>query len=318
LQYQDFEATRSVIATPGANSRPAGDLLPRPAEPQATAEGDAAGVRPLLDLRTQLVKSSRPQLQTSGWKFTFWPGCSEASLVIVTSGSTRSRGSGDRPAQSDEAAQLHWQIANGRAGTRSRRYFVLNQLRYMWVLTFAGDGRYDRRKVMTEVSEFARRLRTLREGQTFPYWYSPELHPGGHGWHVNFFISFRVPHAEIEVLWDNGFVWVSDFASSMKGPKGEPLGLCRTPREGLRRAAHYGCKYSQKDWSLEHVGAQNHRYEVAQGFAPKKLGQWVRDPAEAEGIVGDLVPVEERRFLQHWDSNDVADWLRPPIRTWRW
>ena len=280
---------------------------------QTTAEGG----RSLLDLRTQLVNPSRPHLQTSGWKFTYWPGCGEASLVIVTSGPTRSRGSGDRTALCDDAAELHWQIANGRAGTRSRRYFVFNQLRYMWVLTFA-DSHYDRRAVMTEVSEFARRLRTLRNGVAFSYWYSPELHPGGHGWHVNFFISFRVPHAEIEALWNHGFVWVTDFASSMNGPKGEPLGLCRTPREGLRRAAHYGCKYSQKDWSPDHVGAQNHRYELAQGFPPKKVGSWVRDPKHAEELVADLVPLENRRFLQEWDSNDVADWARPPVRTWRW
>lgn len=271
----------------------------------------------LLDLRTQLVKPGRGQIQTSGWKFTFWPQCSEASLCIVTSGSTRGGGSGFGRTKSDDEAAFLWAMANGRAGTRSRRYFVVNQLRYMWVLTFA-QSRYERREVMAEVADFARRLRVLNGGERYPYWYSPELHPGGHGWHVNFFIPFRVPHAEIGVLWGHGFVWVTDFASSMKGPKGEPLGLCRTPREGLRRAAHYGCKYSQKDWSPEHVGAQNHRYEVAQGFAPKKLGGWVRDPAHAEELIAFMVPSEEQRFLKRWDSNDVLDWARPPIRTWRW
>jgi hypothetical protein len=213
--------------------------------------------------------------------------------------------------------QLHWQIANGRAGTRSRRYFVFNRLRYMWVITFA-ESNYDRRAVMTEVSEFARRLRTFRDGVAFPYWYSPELHPGGHGWHVNFLVSFRVPNADIATLWNHGFVWVTDFAQSVSGPKGEPLGFCRTPREGLRRAAHYGCKYSQKDWSPDHVGAQNHRYEIAQGFAPKNVGTWVRGPKHAEELVADLIPPEDRRYLKQWDSNDMADWVRPPVRTWRW
>ena len=256
-------------------------------------------------------------MQTYGWKFTSWPGCSEASLVIVTSGSARSRvGRGVRE-KSDVEAQYLWQIANGRAGTKSQRYFVLNRLRYMWVLTFA-EGKHDRRLVMAQVSEFARRLRSLHDNKAFAYWYSPELHPGGHGWHVNFFISFRIPHAQVEALWSRGFVWVTDFASSMKGPKGEPMGLCRTPREGLRRAAHYGCKYSQKDWSPEHVGAQNHRYEVGQGFAPEKQSRWVVDPTEAEELVEFLVPAEDRRFIQRWDSNDMAEWTRPPIRTWRW
>jgi hypothetical protein len=214
LHYQDSEATRSVIASPDVHSRPTGDSLARPAELQATAEGDAEGARPLLDLRTQLVSPSRRPIQTTGWKFTFWPGCSEASLVIVTSGSTRFRGDGDRPPLSEEAAALHWQIANGRAGTKSRRYFVVNQLRYMWVLTYPGEGQYDRSTVMSEVSEFARRLRIVRNGENFPYWYSPELHPGGHGWHVNFFIPFRIAHSQIEGLWDRGWVWVVDYGTA--------------------------------------------------------------------------------------------------------
>lgn len=237
-------------------------------------------------------------------------------MSIVTSGSSRVGGGHDRVKSDDEITEP-WRIANGRAGSRSRRYFVLNQLGYMWVLTFA-DARQDRRLVMSEVADFARRLRALRGGENFPYWYSPELHPGGHGWHVNFFIPFRVPHAFVEELWGHGFVWVTDFATSMKGPKGEPLGLCRTPREGLRRAASYGCKYAQKDWSPEHVGAQNHRYEVAQGFAPRSESRWIVDAVEGEQLVADLVPDAEWSHVQRWDSNDDPEWARPPIRTWRW
>lgn len=279
---------------------------------QATAEGG----RSLLDLRTQLVKPDRRLVQTVGWKFNSWPGCAEASVSIVTSGSSRASFGRNRVKNDDEVAEL-WQMANGRAGSRSRRFFVLNRLRYMWVLTFA-DARRDRRLVMSEVADFARRLRALNGGENFPYWYSPELHPGGHGWHVNFFISFRVEHAQVELLWGQGFVWVTDFTTALKGPKGEPLGMCRTPREGLRRAAHYGCKYAQKDWSPEHVGAANHRYEVAQGFAPKSESQWIVAPIESEQLVGELVPDGEWSNVRRWDSNDDPEWTRPPIRTWRW
>ena len=318
MQYKVTEPARSATAPREVNSRPYPDALGRPAEPQATAEREAEGLAlPLLDLRTQLVATGRDQIQSFGWMFTFWPDCHEASLCIVTSGSTRRNGSRHGLAKSNEAATFLWDMANGRAATRSRRYFVVNQLRYMWVLTFA-ESHSDRREVMIEVAEFARRLKTLHGGERFPYWYSPELHPGGHGWHVNFFIPFRIAHAQIEALWGHGFVWVTDFASSMKGPKGEPLGLCRTPREGLRRAAHYGCKYSQKDWSPEHVGAKNHRYEVAQGFAPKKISGWVPGPDHAEQLVAELVPEGEWTNVMRWDSNDEGEWTRPPIRTWRW
>lgn len=183
------------------------------------------------------------------------------------------------------------------------------------VLTFELNRR-ERRRVMSEVSEFARRLRhELSAG--FPYWYSPELHPGGHGWHVNFFVPHRIEHALVESVWGQGFVWVTDFERGRHGPKGEPLGLCATPREGWRRAARYGCKYAQKDWSAEHVGRDNHRYEVAQNYAPKSVGRWVRGKAEAEVIVAQVVTPEDQQHLRVWDSSEVADWVRPPVRTWR-
>lgn len=216
-----------------------------------------------------------------------------------------------------EDSALNWQIANGRAGSRSRRYFVLNRLRYMWVLTFV-EGRYERSAVMAEVGAFARRLRGHNDAVAFPYWYSPELHPGGHGWHVNFFIPFRVDHAVIESLWGQGFVWVTDFATSMKGPKGEPLGVSHTPREGLRRAAHYGCKYAQKDWSPGHVGPGSHRYEVAQGFSPKPESIWIEWALEGEGIVAELVPLGEWDNVKRWNSGDDPNWIRPHVETWRW
>jgi hypothetical protein len=211
---------------------------------------------------------------------------------------------------------LNWRIANGRAGAKSRRYFVRNHLRYMWVLTFA-ESEVDRRRVMSLVSEFARRLRG-DVGDRFAYWYSPELHPGGHGWHVNFFITQRVPHERLVDLWGHGFVWVTDFASTHRGPKGEPLGLCRSPREGWRRAAQYGCKYSQKDWSPEHVGRQNHRYELAQGFAPEVQKVMVPTRDQAETLVAELCAQAGPSRLTRWDSSEVADWARPPVRIWKW
>jgi hypothetical protein len=227
------------------------------------------------------------------------------------------RRSGREREKSEEDLSLLWQVANGRAGSRSRRYFVTNRLRYMWVLTFA-RSRTDRQEVMAEVGVFARRLRMLHDGKAFPYWYSPELHPGGHGWHVNFFIASRVEHAKIEELWGRRFVWVTDFATSLKGPKGEPLGVTRGPREGLRRAAHYGCKYAQKDWSPEHVEAQNHRYEVAQGFAPVSESISIEWAAEGEGLVAELVPPGEWHNVARWNSSDDPDWDRPHVETWRW
>ena len=82
----------------------------------------AEGARTSLDKRTQLVKPSRRPIQDSGWKFTFWPSCGEASLVIVTSGSSRARGTErdceKSPSEVSEArlisaATLHWRLMGG-------------------------------------------------------------------------------------------------------------------------------------------------------------------------------------------------------------
>ena len=205
-----------------------------------------------LDQRAQLVDDPVRHGRKRGWRFTFWLGCSEASLVWVEPrreptrdglgqegrlGESGSSGSFDhplyRPLSKNEIerrrlnAGLNWKVANSRARVRSRRYFVFNRLRYMWVLTFA-DPPAERTAVMARVAEFARRLRNDLD-TSVPYWYSPELHPGGHGWHVNLFVPLRLEHARVAELWGHGFVWVTDFERSPSGPRGEPPGLCRTP-----------------------------------------------------------------------------------------
>jgi hypothetical protein len=277
------------------------------------AEGDHA----LLDQRTQLVNPIRPSLRRFGLKFSYWPACSEANLVLISPRSDSRSGAVPAVDRGEDELELNWKIANGRASSMSRRYFVANGLRYMWVLTFR-DSQLDRRWVMKSVSELARRIRSVRGRATFPYWYSPELHPNGHGWHVNLFLPFRFDHSEMEELWGYGFVWVTDFAIARRGPHGEPLGLSRTPQEALRRAARYGCKYSQKDWSPEHVGPRNHRYEIAQGFRPEVVTKWVQDPFEAEELVAEYVPEDHWHDLYRWNSNDDPEWTRVPVRTWRW
>jgi hypothetical protein len=186
----------------------------------------------------------------------------------------------------------------------------------MWVLTFANPPTV-RSEVMALVAEFARRLRTDL-GTSIPYWYSPELHPGGHGWHVNLFVPCRLDHTHIEGLWGHGWVWVVDFERSPVGPKGEPLGLCRTPREGWRRAAQYGCKYAQKDWEPGVIGPRNHRYEIAQGFSPEPKRQWLDSDSDAWNLVAELVPEGEWGNLVVWESNDDDQWDRPPVATFRW
>jgi len=316
--------------------------------------GAAWRVHTSLDKSTQLGKSENAE-ERSGWRLTTYPSCAEASLVWVAPRGERGPRSiapdgfgyarrlvraEQEWVSSDGELLLQelvypeeylvddsvlrssaWERANARAAARSRRYFVANRLRYMWVLTFA-EAQSGRSETMALVAEFVRRLRkALAEPGTeaerpIPYWYSPELHPGGHGWHVNCFVAERFEHAWVADLWGHGFVWVVDFCSAAKGPKGEALGLCHTPREGWRRAARYGCKYAQKDWSQEHVGTGSHRYEVGQRFQPVVVGQWVESRAEAEQLVTEQVPLGAQ--LSVWDSGESERWSGPPVRTWKW
>lgn len=134
---------------------------------------------------------------------------------------------------------------------------------------------------------------------------------------MNLFVPMWLPHGTVEALWGQGYVWATDFERSPVAPKGEPVGLCRTPRDGWRRAAQYGCKYTQKDWSPESVGPAQHRYEVAQGFQPAPQRTHVIDLAAGRSAAKALVPSEDERWVSTWDS-DEDGWDRPRVITWRW
>ncbi len=176
------------------------------------AQALGGGTLPSLDLSTQL--GGRPDDEgEQGWRFTSWPECSEASLAWVTSGSgcdgrkVARQLRAERLAEEEmpreppraeelweaDAQALTWAQANGRAAAKSRRYFVRNRLRYMWVLTFE-ESHTDRRQVMVSYPTFLGSCEGPW-GHGLPLLVLPELHPGGHGWHVNFFVPIRITHS---------------------------------------------------------------------------------------------------------------------------
>lgn len=140
----------------------------------------------------------RTQLRAGGggvWVASAYPDVGEASITCCPVGLRDP----DTLAALDEQAVavqgvLNHERATRRAMVETRRYMVSNRSRYMWVLTFAEGlhGPEGRAECMRQVAEFATELRGL--GGRFAYWYSPELHPGGH---VNFFVSSRLRHEVI-------------------------------------------------------------------------------------------------------------------------
>jgi hypothetical protein len=189
---------------------------------------------------------------------------------------------------------------------------VANRLRYMWVLTFPNPGLHGvdgRAECMRLVAAFAERL-TAATGR-WAYWYSPELHPLGHGWHVNFFVGRRIKHPLVEKLWGHGHVWVTDWA---KDPRVKRLGLPLVV--AIRLGATYGCKYASKDWSAEVLDGGAHRYEIAQGYQPdehtERLATLAEAMAWAHALFGGHHPAEM------WSSSEADDWDAPPVYALRW
>lgn len=216
----------------------------------------------------------------------------------------------------EQRAERNWDRANSRAFAESRRYFVGNRLRFMWVLTFTGaglQGAEGREACMRAVQNFVRRFR--RQFGDMAYWYSPELHPSGHGWHVNFFVPKRLAHAEMAQTWssrptgveevETGHLWVSD---KTKDPRVRRLGLSFAP--ALRLAALYACKYAAKDWSPEQIPPGGRRFCAAEGFKPSK--ECVAVESFEEGVQAAV-----ERFgsppTSIWRSWEEPDWDGPNV-----
>jgi len=261
----------------------------------AVAEGDRS-----LDQRTELPH----------WRATVYPTAFEATITFVV---PRHAESEHAPVEltEDERAQQNHERATRRAITESRRYMVANRLRYMWVLTFAVGlhGAEGRRECMQRVAAFVQALR--RELGSFAYWYSPELHPDGHGWHVNLFVPKRLAHHHVRELWGHGHVWVSDWAKDSRVVDAR-LGFV----DALRLGAQYGCKYASKDWGEDVLAGGAHRYEIAQGFRPRAITV-IADSAGA-GVRFASVCFGGRRPDRLWSSSESADWDGPPVWCLSW
>lgn len=239
-------------------------------------------------------------------KLSMYGTAGEAVACVVVPRRPLDEAEGQLPPEPSDPADL-WRRANARARARSRRYMVHNRLRYMWVLTMAGEGLHGpegRRVMMARMATFIRRLRA--EVGPLPYWYSPELHPGGHGWHCNLFLPDRVRHADVERLWAGGYVWVSDWAEH-KRDQG------RTFIEAIRAGASYGSKYASKDWDAVQLAGRAHRYERAEGYDPPvvEVECWTLDQAQrlAVGHLGIPSAI--------WRSDDEDDWDGPRCWTMR-
>ncbi|MFL6137479.1 MAG: hypothetical protein ACJ74O_06730 [Frankiaceae bacterium] len=193
--------------------------------------------------------------------------------------------------------------AGRRARAKVRRYCAANRLNRLGTLTYAGEGCHDARQVRADVAGFFRALRSSLGGRALPYLWVPEWHKSGHGLHLHFAAGRYVKRSVIEHAWGRGFVHVKLLGDL-------PVGS--TSLHQGRLAARYLSKYVAKDLS---AAGGLHRYEVAQGFQPRK--EVIRGRS-AEDVLAQASERMGSAPERVWWSADELDWQGPPAVWAQW
>lgn len=227
------------------------------------------------------------------WTLSLYPDAGEAGgcFRIGTSGRRVARGS-DPERSAAEAVR--------RARSKIRRYGVANRLNRLGTLTYAPPGCHDAGQLRDDVAGFFKGLRPALGGKPLPYMWVPEWHPGGHGLHVHFSVARYVPQPLIRSVWRRGHVHIKLIGDL-------PVGSGTL--EEARVASRYLCKYVGK--GLDDVRRRSglHRYEVAQGFQPRREVISGRSEAhvldQASERMGGAPEIV-------WRSSNVEGWHGPP------
>jgi hypothetical protein len=189
------------------------------------------------------------------WSFHLYPGAREGVAVRRWVGGTAGKGTGVWGEPEDSSRK----VAARRAGTKVRRYCAENRLNRLGTLTYRGAGCHDVAQLHADLGAFFRRLRRALGGSPFPYVWVGEWHPKGHGLHAHFAVGRFVPRSVIEECWPHGFVHIKLLGD---------LPSASTALEQARMGARYLSKYVVKA-SDDPLSFGQHRYEVAQRFAPR-------------------------------------------------
>ena len=163
-------------------------------------------------------------------------------------------GSGGDP---EESAR----VAVRRARTRVRRYCAANRLNRLGTLTYRPPFCRDPRVLRAQVGIFFRTLRRGLGGR-----HSRTCGPGSGtktacGCMPTFAVGRYVARTKIEGAWPHGFVHIKLLGDL-------PYGAAALDQ--ARLAARYLSKYVGKSFAEQGQGL--HRYEVAQGFPPRREG----------------------------------------------
>jgi len=234
----------------------------------------------------------REPIERAHWLVSLYPEAAEAGGTLRYTGPPPRRdfGSGDPARSKAEAGR--------RAKTKVRRYCASNRLNRLGTLTYAGRGCHDPKKIRADAGQFFRNLREHLGGTALPYLWVPEVHPGGHGLHLHFAVARFIKRSVIADAWGHGFVHIKLLGDL-------PVGSGQL--EQSRLAARYLAKYVTKDVGQDWAGL--HRYEVGQGFQPKRVSFTAATGLEA---LSKMSAQMSRRPEYVWWSSTVEDWQGPP------
>jgi hypothetical protein len=138
-----------------------------------------------------------------------------------------------------------------------------------------------------------KRLRTV-VGKRFPFLWTTEWLPGGHGLHVHFAVAQYIDQPAVVAAWGQGII------VNVSGPKGKLYG--QRARERGRRVGRYVAKYVAK---APAAPAGKHRYEVAQNFQPEERLLTAPDLVAALQLASAEMGGLPARS---WDSASDPDW----------
>ena len=263
----------------------AGSIVGYSAEEQASSPRGPTQ----LDSATKIVRSGRAY-----WSLAVYPTAGEAGGSVrfaLKSG----RGPGEFEAEEDRAATE----ATRRARGKIRRYATANGLNRLGTLTYSGEGCFEPAVFRGHIGRFFRKVKNELGGESFPYVWVPEWHPGGHGLHAHFAVGRYVKRRSIERAWGRGFVHIKLLGNL-------PVGSGRF--EEARRAGRYLGKYVAKDFDADRIGGL-HRYDVARGYEPavvqvegRSVGRVLEQACEIMG----------GSPSELWLSGNEPSWLGPP------
>ena len=239
-----------------------------------------------------------PRLDAGRWGFALYPEAAEGGGSFRSAADSGARSAWDSVG-SDSAAD-----AARRARGKVRRYCAANQLNRLGTLTYRGEGCHEPATLRRDVGRFFRGLRS-EVGEPFAYVWAPEWHPGGHGLHVHFAVGRYIHQGLIRDTWGRGHVFIKLLGDL---PVGSGV------RGEARLAARYLAKYVGKDLGRVESGGL-HRYEVAQGFQPRRV---ILDGVTADEVLGwaDAVMGAAPEYV--WRSRDEEDWTGPPAVWAQW